>query len=637
MPSRKPEESRILHRSTTLKRGDVDQESRTVSLAFSSETDQVERWFGIEILDHGRQSIRLGRLQNAAPLLVDHNPSDQIGVVESVSVDADRMARAVVRFGKGAHATEIFNDVVDGIRSKVSVGYMIHAREETDEGTEHKPVYRVTDWEPYEISIVSVPADDSVGIGRDAEQIQTKLNQERTMPETIESAAPAATAPPAPAVDLDKLRADERKAEQKRQNEIRAIAKRRGMEDAAESYLSEGRSVDDFRAYVVDHLDDTAARSPTRHADVDLSSQETRSYSVLRAIEAASSGDWSGAGLEREVSDEIGKQFGRTTSGVYIPTSLRNTPEMMARMAEIGMRAPLEATTDASGGYTVQTNVMTLIDMLRNKMLVRRMGAQVLGGLKGDLSFPAQATGSAFSWVAETPGSDLADSDATFGQVTMAPKTGQSTTGYSKQLLAQSSLDVEMFVRNDLTLAAAIGIDLAAIAGTGASNQPTGILNTAGIGDVAGGTNGLAPTWDHIVDIETEVAIDNADIGTLGYLTNAKVRGKLKKTFVDAGSGERVWGKGMEAGFGELNGYRAGVTNQVPSDLDKGTSTGVCSAIIFGNWADLLIGEWGAMEILVDPYSKKKQGLIEVTSFCMADIAVRHAESFAAMQDALTA
>ncbi len=627
-----------MHRSFDFDRKKIDTEKRTVELAFSSETDEVERWFGVEILDHGPNSIRLGRLQNAGPLLMDHDPRDHIGVVESVSVGSDRVARASVRFGKGARATEIFNDVVDGIRGKISVGYAIHDRQETEESTRERPVFRVTDWEPYEVSIVSIPADDSVGVGRGAESVNTSNEVKSMTDANTQAAAPVQNAAPtAPAFDVEKERAAIRKAEQQRIADISAIAKKRGFEDKAEEFIRDGKTIDDFRAYVVDHMPAQDTREPNRNVDVDLSEKENRSYSVVRALNASATGDWKNAGLEREVHNEIARQLGRESDGLFVPTSLRQTPEMIARMREMGQRAPLEATTDASGGYTVQTDVMSLIDMLRNRMIVRRMGAQVLSGLQGDLSFPRQATGSAFTWVAETPGSDVSDSDATFEQVLMAPKTGQSSTGYSRQLLRQSTIDVEMFVRNDLTLAGALGIDLAAINGSGTSNQPEGILNVTGIGSVAGGTNGLAPTWAHMVDLETQVAIDNADVGALGYLTNAKVRGKLKTTEKASSTGQFVWNDGAEAGFGSMNGYRAGVTNQVPSNLTKGTSSGVCSAIIFGNWNDLIIGEWGAMEIIVDPYRLKKQGLIEVTSFVMADIAVRHPESFAAMVDALTA
>jgi len=648
MGERKQEVKTALHRFVEVSRAAIDETARTVTVAFSSETEKVERYDGVEILDHGPGSVRLGRLQNKAPLMLDHDIYDgrkQIGVVESVELGADRVARAVVRFGKSGLASEIFADLVDGIRTKVSVGYWTYARADTDEGTSKKPVYRVTDWEPYEISIVTVAADDDVGVGRHAETFENdstekpEMSKVEAQPVAAERAAPPA--PAAPAVDVEKERTEARKAEQQRIREISAIGKRRGLETEADQFIDDGKTVDQFRAYVLDNMSETTDEAPRRHANVDLNDRENQEYSVTRALSANATGDWSKAGFEREISQELAKQLGKENSGrLMIPSNLRHTPEMMRRVIASGgqVRAGLETDTNSAGGFAVQTSILSLIDLLRNKMMVRRMGARVLAGLQGNIAFPRLASGSTFSWVAENPGSDLADSDAVFEQVTLSPKTGQSTTAFSRELLAQGSVDIEMLVRDDLTLAAAVGLDAAAINGSGTSNQPEGILNVTGIGSVAGGANGATPDWADIVDLESAVAVDNADIGTLGYLTNTAVRGVLKQTEKASGTAQFVWetmAGGM--GMGEMNGYIAGCSNNVPSNLTKGTASGVCSAIIFGNWNDLLIGEWGAIEIITDPYSKKKQGMIEVTSHLMADIAVRHPESFAAMQDALTA
>jgi HK97 family phage major capsid protein len=201
----------------------------------------------------------------------------------------------------------------------------------------------------------------------------------------------------------------------------------------------------------------------------------------------------------------------------------------------------------------------------------------------------------------------------------------------SRKMLLQSSLDVEAFVRNDLATSLALAIDSAAINGTGSSNQPKGVLNQTGIGSVAGGTNGGNPDWKDIVDLESAVAIDNADIGNLGFLTNAKVRGKLLQTEKASTTAQYVWSDNNS-----LRGYNAAVSNQVPSNLTKGTASGVCSAILFGNWADLIIGTWGGIDINVDTSTGSSSGTVRVVALQDVDIAVRHAESFAAMKDALT-
>jgi len=251
--------------------------------------------------------------------------------------------------------------------------------------------------------------------------------------------------------------------------------------------------------------------------------------------------------------------------------------------------------------------------------------------LVGNIAIPRATGGATAYWVAETGAPT--ESQQAFDQVALSPKTVGAFTDISRKLLLQSSIDVEGFVRNDLATVLALAIDLAGINGSGASNQPTGILNTAGIGSVAGGTNGLAPTYQNMIDLETAVALANADVGAMGYLTNAKVRGKLKSTQKVATYGDDfVWGED-----GAVNGYAATVSNQVPSNLTKGTSTGVCSAILFGNFADLIIGQWGALDLTVDPYTGSTSGTVRVVALQDVDIAVRHAESFAAMKDALTA
>jgi len=154
-------------RALFVERAAIDEAARTATLAFASELP-YERYWGIEILDTTATSMRQGRLRSGANLLCDHDSRDVVGVVESVEIGADRVARAVVRFGKSARAEEVWQDVLGGIRRNVSVGYLIHKAQliETRDGLE---TYRVTDWEPFEVSLVSVPADASVGVGRSLE------------------------------------------------------------------------------------------------------------------------------------------------------------------------------------------------------------------------------------------------------------------------------------------------------------------------------------------------------------------------------------------------------------------------------------------------------------------------------------
>lgn len=608
-----------VQRAFVVDRAAINEETRTVELAFSSETP-YERWWGIEVLDNTPSAVRLGRLTSGGPLLMDHDTRDQIGAVESVRIDADRVGRAVVRFGKSARAQEVWQDVQDGIRRNVSVGYAIHKATLVETSESGLDTYRVTDWEPLEISLVSVPADATVGIGRSAADggdnpIQN-LTPEKSMTE-------ATTTPAAPVDHAAIERAAAERAAQdytKRTAEIIAIgemfAKHGGEKRAAEA-LRAGKTVEQFRADMLQHM----ATQPVPTADIGMTDKEARSYSFLRALNAmANPGDRKAqelAAFEREASEAVAAKQGRAARGFYVPSEVQ--------------RRDLTVGTATAGGHTVATNLLAanFIELLRNKMALTGLGAQFLSGLVGNIAIPRQTGGATAYWVAESGAPT--ESQAAFDQVTMSPKTVGAYSDISRKLLLQSSIDVEGFVRNDLATVLALAIDLAAINGSGASNQPTGILATSGIGDVAGGANGAAPTWANIVELESDVAIANADVGSMGYLTNAKVRGKLKTTSKVSGQNGFIWEDGM------LNGYTAAVSNQVPSNLTKGSSGAVASAIIFGNWSDLIIGQWGTLDLMVDPYSNSTSGTVRVVALQDVDIAVRHAVSFSAMLDALTA
>lgn len=602
----------------------INVEARTVELAFASETP-VDRHFGLEVLDLGPKSIRMERLKRGGPLLMDHRYDDQVGVIESVQIGKDRVARAVVRFGKGARASEMFQDVVDGIRTNVSVSYRIHAAvlEEQQNG---RDTYRITDWEPYEISLVSVPADIAVGVGRSAdpsdppvaatpEPKSEPIVEIRTMSDNKPTPAPEDAA----AIAAAQSRGAD--SERKRVSDISAIGDqyaKYGVDKIAGEAIRAGMSVDEFRAKALE----TMAMAPKPNADVGMTDGEVKRYSLMRALNyLANPGDRrarEAAGYEIELSHAAAERAGKTSQGLMVPFDV--------------LKRDLTVGTAADGGNLVATNLLSgnFIDLLRNAMVLNGLGVQYLTGLVGNIAIPKQSGAGTAYWVTE--GNAPTESKQAVAQVAMAPKTVGAYTDISRKLLLQSSIDVEGFVQNDLARVLGLAIQSVAISG-GGTNEPSGILDTAGIGDVAGGTNGLAPTWQHIIDLETDVAVANADIGTLAYLTNAKVRGKLKSTSKVSGQNGFIW----ENGNTPLNGYRAAVTNAVPSNLTKGSSSGVASAIIFGNFADLIIGMWGGLDLMVDPYSNSTSGTVRVVALQDVDVAVRHAESFSAMLDALTA
>jgi HK97 family phage major capsid protein len=608
---------------------EINLDARTVELAFSSEAP-VERWWGIEILDHTPRSVRLDRLRNGGPVCVDHDTRDHVGVIEDVRIDADRVGRAVVRFGRSARASEILQDVADSIRRNVSAAYRIHAAvlERTEEEID---TYRVTDWEPYEISFVAAPADITVGVGRshDSDAPPPVAAEPAPTETTSETAAgDDAVSDPIEPTRSTTMQTEQIQAgadhgvdgERKRSATILAIAEQfrhLGADKLASEAIQRGETVEAFQARVLERV----ASAPKPTADIGLSEPEKRKYSLMRAIrclaEPNNKSAFEDAAFERECSEAAAKVERKTARGLIVPFDV--------------LKRDLVVGTPTAGGNLVATNLLagSFIDLLRNRMLLPGMGSTMLTGLVGDIAIPRQTGGATHFWVTEN--TNVGESQMAVGQVPMSPKCVGAFTNISRKLLLQSSLDVEAMVQTDLATAVALGVQSAAITGGGAG-EPTGILSTAGIGDVAGGTNGLIPTWANIVELETDVAVANADIGTLGYLTNTRVRGRLKTTSKVSGQNGFIW----EGGATPLNEYQCGVTNAVPSNLTKGTAIGNCSAIIFGNWADLVIGMWGGLDILVNPYAGDLAGTLRVVVHQDVDVALRNAVSFSAMRDALT-
>lgn len=606
------------YRNICLRSVKINKEERTTDLTFSSE-EPVERWFGKEILSHEPGAVILDRLNSAGPFLLNHDIDQQIGVVKKSWIGDDRRGKATVRFSRSKLGEEALNDVDDEIRVNVSVAYIVHEMV-LQESKDEIETYLATKWEPLEISLASIPADITVGVGRSAEEIK-ELKGGVKMPDPKKDDEKGIE------IDLAGEREKVRKEEQSRVRDIMAISERHKLDDLGKKFIAEGKSVDDFRSAVLDELSKRGEIEKVQTtAQLGLSEKEVKEFSFMRAIVALATGKRANAPFEFEVSDAIEQKLKRSAKGFFVPMDVLEKRDLTKGSA-------------TTGGNLVGTSLLgaSFIDVLRSKMVLQQMGSIMLSGLVGDIAIPSLTAGTSAYWVTEN--SNITTEGApTFGQVGLSPKTVGAYVDISRKLMLQSTPSIDMLIKNDLAKSLAIELDRVGICGNSSSNEPTGITRTSGIGSVAGGTDGLAPAWSHIVGLETEVAIDNADVGNLAYLSNAKVRGKLKQTFKNATYGEiPIWENGQQPGIGMMNGYPAFVTNSVPSNLVKNSSGAVCSAIIFGNFADLIMGLWGALDINIDTTTGGIAGITRVIALQDCDIAVRHAQSFAAMLDALTA
>ena len=569
----------------------VDEETRTVRIAVSSE-EPVERSFGTEILDHDEKSIDLAFARSGRmPLLLDHDPRQQIGVVENVSLDGStRRLRATVRFGKNGLAKEVFDDVVDGIRSNISVGYQVNkmAKEGMDS-------YRVKSWLPMEVSVVSIPADRTVGVGRSAGTTPAQpkpqsLKEEIAMTEDVK-------------VDVEAVRAEAAARASKETAEMYRLASKHQVRELADKFVGEGRCLAEFRGAVLDQI----GNKPLDEAEIGMTKKEVRRFSLMNAVRAMANPTdrkaQEAAAFEFEAAAAAAQRAGVDPQGLFIPADVMrswskrdlNTTDDSAMVAE-----------DYRGG--------DFIDVLRNASSVMQAGATMLSGLSGDVKIPRKSTASSASWIS-TEGGAASESEPTFGQVALSPKTLGAYTDVTRLMMMQSSLDIEALVRNDLTTALALAIDNGALQGAGTGGAPTGIKNTSGI-NAPTAFAGVNPTWAEVVAMETAVAEDNALMGNLAYILPASMYGALKTTQKDAGSGLFV------ANGDGMNGYRAIVSNQVTA-----------GDLFFGNFSDLLIGMYGGLDLTVDPYTSSTSGTVRIVALQTVDVAVRHAVSFAVNND----
>jgi HK97 family phage major capsid protein len=452
-------------------------------------------------------------------------------------------------------------------------------------------------------------------------------------------------------------------AERQRMREIRAMGRQFDLPaDFVDGAIDNGTSLDGFRAQVLARARDTGGLRPAESPDIGMSEREVKQYSFCRALLAAADPANAAklapfemecgraAQAKRDGGDVRGKEREAAVTipidvlarGIELmPGASAAAARMLTQRAQLGANhyRDLVAGTPTAGGNLIATELLgsSFIELLRNAMVLDKLGVTWLRDLNGNLVIPGQTGGATAYWVGESGAPT--ESQQTIGQVPLTPKTVGAFTDYSRRLLLQSSLDVEAFVRADLAAIIGQAIQAAAINGSGADNQPTGLLNTVGIGAVADvGGNGSAPDYDDMVDLETAVANVNADVGTLAYLGNSRVRGKLRKTQEFSGTnGKAIWSKGRERGIGDVLGYDAVVTNAMPHTLTAGTANGICSAIAFGNWADMLIGMWGGLDIMLDPYTGATSGTKRVVALQDVDIALRRVASFAVKKDALTA
>ena len=588
---------------------DAEQEdSRRVELSFSSEFP-VERYYGKEVLSHDVKSVDLGRLNDGAPLLFNHDPNRVIGVVERAWIDGEKKrGMAEVRFSRNPFAQEVLSDIRDGVLRNVSVGYGI---EKIEKSRDIEDTYVATAWQAHEVSVVSVPADPSIGIGRSLGQTPAA------------SAAPPNPEPSPAMEDTKTLNLEEVRAaakaeamaeERARVASITALCDEHGVRDLATGLIDSGATETDAMKAVLSEVKKQRSKAAqpavpaapkaqpisASSADIGLTEREARSFSFVKAIRAlANPGDRAAqeaAAFELEASRAAEQVTGQTARGILVPNDV--------------MRRDLTVATASGAGDLVFTDARpgSFIELLRNRSALNALGITTLSGLQGNVAIPRQTGASTAYWVAE--GGSPTESQPTVDQVTLMPRTVGAYTDFTRRLMLQSSIDVEQMVRNELATVLALEIDRVGLYGLGNSGEPLGIKLTTGINtkDFAADS----PTYAELVAMETEINADNADIGAMAYLTNATRTGAFKTTEKASGTAQFVYEPG-----GTVNGFRLVTSNQVAS-----------GDVFFGVWSQLVLGLWSSIDLTVDTTTLNTSGGVRVIALQDVDYAVRHPESF---------
>ncbi|MCW8934245.1 MAG: phage major capsid protein [Gammaproteobacteria bacterium] len=582
-----------LFRQFTMDRVRANEKEKIVPASLSS-TEPYERYFGYEVLSHSSEAIDLTRAADGLPLLFDHERGAIIGVAENVRIEGDRL-HADLRFGNSAQAKEIWADVLAGIIRNMSIGYIVHENEESGE-LDGVPVVTAKRWELLEASVVSIPADSSVGINRSQQQSKYKgvkvMEKKKTRSENKR-------------IQREKLDLSlDREAEAERQEEIRSVAAMLGADhpqllDESVEAIRAGTSTADFNLRCLDFLSNAEPLdlSPARSMQ-GFDNSDYKGFSIIKAVRAmVDPKALRDAGFEMEVSRDLAKKMGRDTRGFFMPT---------------GSPSERSLTAGGTGNNVIATDLQhaSFIDILRNKSVLMNKPITLLNGLVGDVDIPLKSASSTGYWIAGDDADSITSSEPTLGKISLSPKTVGGLVTISHKMLTQSSLVLDSIITNDIAETIGIEIDAKAIAGDGTGNTPLGILNTTGVLTQTILAPG-SPTFAELVGFETSLLNANVDTA-MSYVMTPSVAGNLKTTEKAAGTAQFLWENGV------VNGMPAQATKNVPANT-----------ILLGSWNNFIMGTWGVVEIEADGGGANfAKGSVSLRVIMDVDFGLRHTGAF---------
>lgn len=657
-----------------------DDGTKRFKFSLSSEYEVDRGWGFGEVLSHDADAIRLDRASSGAmPLLFNHNSDDPVGMVDSASIRGKKLIVEGAFFAT-QRAQDVATMVEGGLRN-VSVGYRIHCIED-DKDTD---IMTVTDWEPYEASIAPVPADPTVGVGRsqpgEEREVVVKRRSiaapanppdpptDKTIQEDSEArttrasehlderisqapqegndmtAASAGSAGDkgagASAAGGDNVRVtagdpppDAIAMEKSRVRAIENMCKACNMDEGLQNrWITSGMGVDQVSEEVMRIQVERGKKNPQNNlAHLDLSAGDRQRFSVVKAIRAiADNGNWKDAGFEAACSQEISVRLGKVPDSkrFYVPYDVQqrgiDSRAIASQQRALSMQgvSPLAqrdvyAAAAASGGYLVETDNVGFIELLRNRAVAYRLGATQLSGLVGNVNVPKQsAAGTAYWLGSET--ANATESQQTFGQLALSPHTVAAYTEMSRQLLLQSSPGVEGIVNADLAAIAALALDSGVLSGSGSAGQPTGISNVSGVGSVSG-SDVTAIAYTGQLKFQTALANANVMPSRAAYATTPAVAAFMMGKTRFANTNTPLWDGNLWDANGALGvaGFPGMSSNQIASQN-----------IYFGDWASIIVAEWGVLEIEVNPYAGFQAGIVGIRAMMTVDVGLRYPAAFA--------
>jgi HK97 family phage major capsid protein/HK97 family phage prohead protease len=591
-------------------------EADPLRLSFPASSEaEVERWFGTEVLRHDDKAVRMERIAGgAAPLLFNHDWSDPVGMVTAGRIKDGRLWVDAQLFAT-QRAGEVAKMIEGGLRN-VSIGYEIEEMEEQDKGKR----FVATRWLPLEVSIVTVPADASVGVGRSAEFEPKPVRVMRAESEPVafatsvgsigmsdQVAATGASVEAKPQADVSVV-----ELETNRRKAIENLCKANNLDVRfASRWISGGASLEKVADEILKVLEERGRENPAAVAEIGLTDREVQQYSLFRMLAAVQSGDFTKAGFEKRcheaVAANVMKSLGRgaqAENNIFVPA------ELLKARRDV-QRRDLTAASASGGGYLVETQNMSFIELLRNRSVLMNMGATRMQGLVGNVAVPRQTGAATANWMSAEAGTGAAYSDQTFGQLALSPKTVVAGTKISRQLQLQSDPSAESLVMMDLAAQVALAVDSAGLSGSGASGQPTGIINTGSIG----GFTGTSITYALLLNSQEDLALANTLNANCGYVSHPAATSILMTRQRFSSTDTPLWEGNMLDG--RCVGFRAMSSNQMPS-----------SRLLFGDFAQCVIAEWGVLELAVNPVENFLAGIIGVRAMYSIDIGVRYAGAF---------